>query len=145
MLNDPVRWQRLRCYRCQTLPENAMKRVVPCLRQGLSVGCCMPWIPRSLSAKIRERITSNAKPLVLGLVLAGASGAQAQTEPGGQSVYPGKPVRLVVSYAAGNVTDLLARVIAERLSEKWGQAVTVDNRPGQGGSLGAQIEIGSVV
>ena len=118
-----------------------MKRVVPCLRQGFSAGWYTPQIQRSPSAKIRERMMSNAQTFVLGLVLVGASGAQAQTEAGGQSVYPGRPVRLVVSYAAGNVTDLLARVIAERLSEKWGQAVTVDNRPGQGGSLGAQIAV----
>ena len=48
-------------------------------------------------------------------------------------------MRLIVSYAAGNVTDSLARVIAEKLAEKWGQPVNVDNRPGQGGSMGAQI------
>lgn len=53
--------------------------------------------------------------------------------------YPNRPVRLIVSYAAGNVTDTLARVVADGLSAKWGQAVTVDNRPGQGGSVGAQM------
>ncbi len=56
-----------------------------------------------------------------------------------QAAYPNKPVRLVVSYAPGNVTDLLARIVAERLSEKWGQPVVVDNKAGQGGSLGAQV------
>ena len=59
--------------------------------------------------------------------------------PVGAQPYPAKPVRLVVSYAAGNVTDLLARIVADNLTEKWKQAVVVDNRPGQGGSLGAQI------
>lgn len=53
--------------------------------------------------------------------------------------YPNRPVRLVVSYAAGNVTDLLARVVADGLSSKWGQAVVVDNKPGTGGSIGAQM------
>lgn len=52
--------------------------------------------------------------------------------------YPDRPVRLIVSYAAGNVTDSLARVIADKLSTQWGQPVTVDNRAGQGGSIGAQ-------
>ena len=52
--------------------------------------------------------------------------------------YPARPVRLVVSYAAGNVTDTLARILAAQLSQQWGQPVTVDNKPGQGGSLGAQ-------
>jgi len=53
--------------------------------------------------------------------------------------YPVKPVRMIVSYAAGNVTDVLARIVADKLSAKWGQPVTVDNKPGQGGSVGAQL------
>ena len=53
--------------------------------------------------------------------------------------YPVKPVRMIVSYAAGNVTDTLARIVSEGLSAKWGQPVTVENRPGSGGSLGAQM------
>jgi len=52
--------------------------------------------------------------------------------------YPQRPVRIVVAYAAGNVTDVLARLVAERLSARWGQQVIVENRPGQGGSLGLQ-------
>ena len=56
-----------------------------------------------------------------------------------QGAYPNRPVRLVVSYAPGNVTDLLARIVAERLSAKWGQPVVIDNKAGQGGSLGAQV------
>lgn len=73
------------------------------------------------------------------LALVAALGMASQGPVMAQSTYPNKPVRLVVSYAAGNVTDLLARIIAQRLSEKWSQPVTVDNRPGQGGSLGAQV------
>lgn len=53
--------------------------------------------------------------------------------------YPNKPVRLVVSYAAGNITDMLARIVAQKLSEQLKQPFIVDNRPGQGGSFGAQI------
>ena len=53
--------------------------------------------------------------------------------------YPAKPVRVVVSYAPGNVTDVLARIVAENLGAKWKMPVVVENRPGQGGSLGAQI------
>lgn len=56
-----------------------------------------------------------------------------------QTAFPSKPVRLVVSYAPGNVTDTLARLVAEQLSAKWGQPVVVENRPGQGGSLGADL------
>lgn len=53
--------------------------------------------------------------------------------------WPTRPVRLVVSYAPGNVTDQLARVVADQLAQKWQQPVTVDNKPGQGGSIGAQL------
>jgi tripartite-type tricarboxylate transporter receptor subunit TctC len=52
--------------------------------------------------------------------------------------YPVKPVRLVVGYAAGNITDVVARVIAPKISERWKQAVVIENRPGQGGSIAAQ-------
>ena len=76
---------------------------------------------------------------VLSLGLVAALGLSVQSPVNAQAAYPNKPVRLVVSYAAGNVTDLLARIIAEKLSQKWGQPVTVDNRAGQGGSLGAQV------
>lgn len=53
--------------------------------------------------------------------------------------YPTRPVRMIVSYAAGNVSDVLGRLVAQRLADKWGQPVVVENRPGIGGSLGADI------
>jgi tripartite-type tricarboxylate transporter receptor subunit TctC len=54
-------------------------------------------------------------------------------------VYPAKPVRMVVSYAAGNITDVLARIITPKIGERLKQPVLVENRPGQGGSIGAQL------
>jgi tripartite-type tricarboxylate transporter receptor subunit TctC len=53
--------------------------------------------------------------------------AHAQTSP---SAYPSKPVRLIVGYAPGGSTDIVARVVAQRLSERWGTQVIVENRPG---------------
>ncbi len=47
--------------------------------------------------------------------------------------YPVKPVRVVVPYAAGGPLDDVARVVGQRLTEMWGQAVVVDNRGGAGG------------
>lgn len=51
--------------------------------------------------------------------------------------YPAKPVRMVVAFTAGSAIDVLARVVAQRLGEQWGQQVIVENRPGAGGSVGA--------
>lgn len=68
---------------------------------------------------------------ILGAVL--AAPALAATE------YPSRPVRLVVGYPAGGSTDLVARLLAERLFKAWGQPVTVENRGGAAGTLGADL------
>jgi tripartite-type tricarboxylate transporter receptor subunit TctC len=51
--------------------------------------------------------------------------------------YPAKPIRIVVPFAAGGTSDVLARILGERLSTVWGKPVIVDNRPGADGNLGA--------
>ena len=66
------------------------------------------------------------------LVLFAASAAAAQG-------WPTRPVRLIVADAAGGAPDQLARILAPRLSEGLGQQMIVDNRPGAGGALGADI------
>jgi tripartite-type tricarboxylate transporter receptor subunit TctC len=53
--------------------------------------------------------------------------------------YPSRPIRIVVPYPTGGGNDLLARMIAPKLAEKWGQSVVVDNRGGASGMIGAEI------
>ena len=62
--------------------------------------------------------------------VAAAGGAHAQS-------YPNQVVRVVVPFSAGSATDTLARAIAEKLSERWGQQVVVENRPGLAGTTAA--------
>ena len=68
-------------------------------------------------------------------VRAGAAAAAGLALPS-WAAYPEKPIRIVVTFAAGGASDIVARVIGEQLAKKLGQAVIVDNRPGAGGSVG---------
>ena len=53
--------------------------------------------------------------------------------------WPNKPVNLIVSQAAGRAPDIVARLVGDRLSRAWGQQVIVENRPGSGNIIGAQL------
>ena len=53
--------------------------------------------------------------------------------------FPSKPVRLIVPFSAGGGTDITSRAIAQKLGERWGHQVVVDNRPGAAGNIGAEI------
>jgi tripartite-type tricarboxylate transporter receptor subunit TctC len=65
---------------------------------------------------------------------------QAQTaSTGSGQAYPQKSIRIIVPFPAGGTTDILARAIGQKLTEQWKQAVIVDNRPGAGANIGAEV------
>jgi tripartite-type tricarboxylate transporter receptor subunit TctC len=57
--------------------------------------------------------------------------------------YPVRPVKIIVSFAAGGPTDILARLTAQWLSERLGQQFVVENRPSSGGNIGAEAAVRS--
>src|SRR5947209_8067968 len=69
--------------------------------------------------------------LSLGLVFGAASPAFSQA-------FPNRPGQIIVPFAAGGITDILARALSEKLAQKWGQRYAVINRPGANGVIGAE-------
>jgi len=71
------------------------------------------------------------RPLLAALLCLAALGAQAQS-------YPGKPIRILIAQAPGSATDVISRVVANRLGEALGQPIVIEPRPGAGGVLGTE-------
>lgn len=113
--------------------------VIKCQTQShMSVG------PRIVAGVERARIrreppnhvTSKIHKVILGLAFLATSMGVAL--PSQAQDYPTKLIKIVVPFAPGGGTDVVARLVAERLQAKWGQPVIVEHRPGAGGNIGAE-------
>jgi tripartite-type tricarboxylate transporter receptor subunit TctC len=82
-------------------------------------------------------MTKRILSVLAALIICALSGSAAL------AAFPERPVRLIVPFAPGGVTDLAARLIGQQLSVKWGQPVVIENRPGAGGLIGVETVIRS--
>jgi tripartite-type tricarboxylate transporter receptor subunit TctC len=87
----------------------------------------------ALTLKRRRRALALCAALAASLALGSGTSAFAQAP-----AYPAKPVRVVVAFTAGGTTDILARAVAQQLSERLKQPFVIDNKPGGGGNIGTE-------
>jgi tripartite-type tricarboxylate transporter receptor subunit TctC len=92
--------------------------------------------PRSPTTSLARRLLIAALASLSTFATLGTGAAHAQ---GPEANYPNQPVRIVVPYPPGGATDTLARTIASKLQEAWGQTVIVDNKPGASGAIGNDL------
>src|SRR5438445_12720725 len=71
---------------------------------------------------------------ILGTVVTGTAAAQERPD-----AFPSRSIKIVVPFPAGGPSDVLARLIGQKMSEDWGQPVVIENRPGSNTVIGAQI------
>lgn len=104
-----------------------------CNRRAGRLGLWLPfwYLPRSREV---EGIAMKKIALATTLALCALSAAPAYTQS-----YPVKPVRLIAPFPPGGSSDLVARLVGQKLSEDMGQQFVVDNRPGAGGTLGTEL------
>ena len=87
-----------------------------------------------------QRPVTSRRQFALGLLATAAlSSGLATTAAQAQPAFPSKPLSIIVPFAAGGATDILARIVGQALSTEIGQSVIIENRPGAGGNIGGQL------
>ncbi|HUA52640.1 MAG TPA: tripartite tricarboxylate transporter substrate binding protein [Candidatus Sulfotelmatobacter sp.] len=89
-------------------------------------------VPRRAGRLAPRLLRATAAAFMALAPLAGGAPAAAQS-------YPSRAIRIVVAFPPGGTVDILGRMLAAKLHDAWGQAVTTDNRPGAGGNVGAEL------
>src|SRR3954463_2454374 len=97
-----------------------------------SARSCMTPAPSRNEPLLKQKEESMKS--ILAIVLAAAS-----LQVGAQQPYPSKAVRVIVSFTPGSSTDIVGRIVMQKVSEYWGQPAVVENRGGAGGSIGSAV------
>ena len=87
---------------------------------------------------MNKAMTAKGLLLLIGVLPATLARAQTPSAPVAAKTFPTKTVTIVSPYQAGGTSDIIARILAQQLSRRWGQTVIVENRPGANGSLGVR-------
>ena len=87
-----------------------------------------------------QRPVTSRRQFALGLLATAAlSSGLATTAAQAQPAFPSRPLSIIVPFAAGGATDILARIVGQALATEIGQSVIIENRPGAGGNIGGQL------
>ncbi len=152
------RARRLDAERRHPAADGARRRHDPCRRDrrrfamvdGLLAGLGQLWrLCRDQAHQAPALISGNESDMpghgfhgrrrMLGLLGGLAAGAAARVPAADAQAYPAKPIQLVVPLGPAGINDIISRLIAQKLSESWGQQVVVVNKPGAGGIIGSEL------